>query len=117
MHRGTCNAGSAGVYRGCGKLFGIEQAMKGGLVQPHAARMIRGRGLLWSTLRDDDMHGNVLAGAEPSTSLEPADSARLLKEGRRDRDAFQWRIPLGGGGGQRAAGKNSRTESRRLSYL
>jgi L-aminopeptidase/D-esterase-like protein len=76
----------AGIGASVGKLFGIEQAMKGGLgsASCRSDDLVVG-GLVVVNAYGDviDMHGNVLAGCRASsTSLEPADSARLLKEGK-----------------------------------
>ena len=76
----------AGIGASVGKLFGIEQAMKGGLgsASCRSNDLVVG-GLVVVNAYGDviDMHGNVLAGCRASsTSLEPADSARLLKEGK-----------------------------------
>lgn len=95
MGRQACNAatsgpiaqGSVGAGTGAsvGKLFGIDQAMKGGV---GSASVLSG-GLVVGALAVvnaygdiTDSHGNIMAGARVSPgSSEPADSARLLKEG------------------------------------
>jgi L-aminopeptidase/D-esterase-like protein len=85
---GPVPQGSVGAGTGAsvGKLFGIEQAMKGGLgsASCFSDDLVVG-GLVVVNAYGDviDLLGKVVAGCRVSpTSLEPADSARLLKEGR-----------------------------------
>ena len=85
---GPVAQGSVGVGTGAsvGKLFGIEQAMKGGLGSASCLSddLVVG-GLVVVNAYGDiiDMQGNVLSGCRVSpASLEPADSARLLREGK-----------------------------------
>ncbi len=76
----------AGIGASVGKLFGIEQAMKGGLGSASCVShdLVVGGMVVVNAFGDVcDMHGNVLAGCRVSPdALEPADSARLLREGK-----------------------------------
>ncbi len=110
---GPVAQGSVGVGTGAsvGKLFGIEQAMKGGLGSASCLSddLVVG-GLVVVNAYGDiiDMQGNVLSGCRVSpASLEPADSARLLREGKaRSRPRFSRKYHFGGSSGQRASWKN-----------
>ncbi len=85
---GPVPLGSVGAGTGAsvGKLFGIEQAMKGGLgsASCFSDDLVVGALVVVNAFGDViDTLGKVLAGCRASsTSLEPADSARLLKEGK-----------------------------------
>ena len=111
----------AGIGASVGKLFGIEQAMKGGLgsASCRSNDLVVG-GLVVVNAYGDviDIHGHVLAGCRASsTSLEPADSARLLKEGKaRSRRLSVENTTLAVVAVRRAAGKNSRIKSRRSGH-
>jgi len=76
----------AGAGASVGKLFGIEQAMKGGLgsASVRSGEIIVGALVVVNSYGDiTDRNGNLLAGARVSpTSLELADAAYLLKEGK-----------------------------------
>jgi L-aminopeptidase/D-esterase-like protein len=83
MPQGSVGAGTGASV---GKLFGIEQAMKGGLgsASCFSDDLVVGALVVVNAYGDVvDMLGNVLAGCRTSaTSPEPVDSARLLKEGK-----------------------------------
>jgi L-aminopeptidase/D-esterase-like protein len=76
----------AGTGASVGKLFGIEQAMKGGLGSASCFSddlVVGGLAVVNAYGDVTDLLGNVLAGCRISpTSLELADSVRLLKEGQ-----------------------------------
>jgi len=85
---GLVELGSVGAGTGAtvGKLLGIEQAMKGGVGSASSVSggLIVGALVVVNAYGDvNDREGKVLAGVRSSPrSLEPADSARLLKEGK-----------------------------------
>jgi L-aminopeptidase/D-esterase-like protein len=76
----------AGTGASIGKLFGIEQAMKGGIGSASVVSgdLVVGALVVVNAYGDvTDGKGNVLAGARESPeSLELVDTARLLKEGK-----------------------------------
>ena len=84
---GPVEQGSVGAGTGAtvGKLLGIEQAMKGGVgsASSISGDLIVGALVVVNAYGDViDEDGKVLAGARASsTGLEPANSARLLKDG------------------------------------
>ncbi|MGB6064010.1 MAG: P1 family peptidase [Desulfomonilaceae bacterium] len=86
--RGPVAQGSVGAGTGAsvGKLFGIGQAMKGGLGSAsYVSRDLVVGGMAVVNAFGDvcDVHGNILAGCRVSpTLLEPADSALLLRDGK-----------------------------------
>jgi L-aminopeptidase/D-esterase-like protein len=87
-HPGPVTAGSVGAGTGAtvGKLFGPEQSMKGGVgsASTEAGGLIVGALVVANPYGDITDHtGRILAGARRAPqSLELADSARMLAEGR-----------------------------------
>ncbi len=81
-------SGSIGAGTGAtvGKLFGVEQGMKGGLgtASVVSGDLVVGALVVVNAYGDIiDAQGNILAGARKSpTSMEPADATALLKNGQ-----------------------------------
>jgi len=85
---GPIASGSVGAGTGAsvGKLFGIDQGMKGGLgtAAVRSGDLVVGALVVVNAYGDvTDTAGNLLAGARTSpSSLELADAARLLRDGK-----------------------------------